>query len=275
MRNGARVFTVLALTLFAGASASALLVELGTGTGGLGVYFHDSELSENVIYAEADLEVGSDRGMYFEFSHDTLPGIGVSFNDIFSGQPSGQSQFGLDGIAWFQDPTAAVPSMSFADYNWTTGLVDWTPAGPDAPGEGAWAINDYYSGGVTNPASAVRNSLFRGTDLDLENMILTPSVNPEGGTIWTLEISGWLSTDGDIHWFYPTPETTALADLGLSNRFYFEGVFSYVSLLDESELYDYYGGAVTLYAEVVPEPASMTLFGLGLAGLAVVRRRRR
>jgi hypothetical protein len=262
------------LALGVSGAASAALVELGTATGGLGAYFQGAEAAENVIYGRAQLEAGSDRGMYFEFSHDVLPVVGQSFNDIFSGQPAGQSQFGFDALGWLQFADATVPTMSFADYNWATSSVDWTPAGPNAVGDTAWALNDYFPGGVNNPASSVRNSVLRGTGVAFETYMLTPGNDPEGCPRFTLDIAGWLHTDGLVHWFYDTPDTD-LTDWYLSDRFYFEGSFTYFQCEDDMRLYDFYEGQGMVYAEIVPEPATLSLLGIGLAGVAAVRIRRR
>ena len=296
-----KVCAFLVITTLLSSTALAIQVPLGTADGGMMIYYNNLDVSgaggvpdeiisgydengDNQAYVQVQFGYDNTNGAGFQFD-DTDYGSG-SFNDAFSGQPVGSSQFGFDliGMAATYNPAGGVvpPTVSFADnVNNTAAGASQTQAFP-TPSPSAWAINDYKdpSGAA---AGSITNSLFRGTSftMTVDDFVID-------GDIYTMQISGELTTDGMAHWYNPAFGTGTLADLGMGDTFYYEGTLVYNknyaeagwatpentysgTLENGSDQKDFYVGSIDIYAEVVPEPATMALLGLG----ALLLRKRR
>jgi len=228
-------------------------------------------------YIRAQLSYGNTDGMAFQFDTADLGG-GVSWNDIFSGQPEGQSQFGFDLLAVAPTYSSAggvtLPDFDFADMDYPAPGPTYTDAFPENPM--AWAINDYKGGSADGPGQGgvPVNSLLRGTSMTITTLNVTP---PSGGeTAWTLNVAGVLVSDGEIHWYNPALGSTDLTSWMLGDTLYYSGTLTYDPSGDDgSDQMDFYAGTIDVYAEVIPEPVTLAGLGLGVGSLATYLRRRR
>jgi len=250
-------------------SANAAEITLGTATGGIAVYYNigGSENPGNVAYTRSQFSSTITNGGHFFFDETLLDGFN-SFESIFSGQAP-DSQFGLDAVqvALTSDGSVVTPTLQAFDN--TNGTV----AGATPAEIIDFAISDYKGGSVTGPgdsAAGVTNSLIRGGDGDGSAIELGLNFLSEQNGIFTVEIDGVLHTDGLIHWYNPAFPLAPFAD-----EVFFRGILNYNSNGDDgTDRIDFYAGAIELYIKT-PEPASIALFGLGLLGLGVARRRRK
>ena len=219
MKNLIRIIVLAVMIMAVSSVSQAQLIPLGGAGGGMMINYNNTDVSgasgtpdgivsgydenaDNQAYVRVQFGYGNTNGAGFQFDN-TDYGTG-SFNDVFSGQPVGSSQFGFDliGMAPSYDPSGGVvpPTVYFADN------VDNTPAGASLtpafpiPSPAAWAINDYK-----NPSGAengsITNSVLRGSSfsLSIDNFTIDQT-----GTLYTMEISGALVTDGLIHFYTPS-----------------------------------------------------------------------
>ncbi|MHA7816364.1 MAG: hypothetical protein ACX93N_07810 [Pseudohaliea sp.] len=312
-------------------TAKAALIDLGTATGGLMTVYNNLDTSgaqgspddvvsgydenpDNQAYVKAQYSYDNTNGMGFQFADDSLSPGGVSFNDIFSGQPFGTSQFGLDlyspSLTYDSTGGVTLPTIEFRDYlGGGSGSYSSTSASDGSTQ--AWAINDYKFGspiGPENESNVNHNSLFRGTafTINLNDFRIVQDVGPNKelrDRFYDIDVSGTLVTDGLIHWFGPDLGTTPLAAWGLSDTFLFEGTLRYDAfyaaqdadprgvpavkdglvyngsvLENGSDQQDFYFGSLQLSAqtlEEVPAPGGIALFVAGLIGLRLGSGRRR
>jgi hypothetical protein len=294
-----------------GAAEANTRVQLGTATGGLMIYYNNLDVSgaagvpdgvvsgydengANQAYSRAQNGYANTNGMGFQFDPTDLGGF--SFNDVFSGQPVGQSQFGLDllGLAPTYDGSGGVtlPDVDFADTDYPPAGATFTDAFPENPL--VWAINDYKGSspnGPQNTATSPVNSLLRGTSVTFTKADLTPPAGA-GDTTFELDVAGELVSDGLIHWYYGATGTTDLTSWMLGDTLYFEGTLVYdmnyaakpwgtpnntygSGLENGSDQRDFYEGSLDVYADVIPEPVTMAGLVLGVGSLVGYVRRRR
>ena len=289
MRYAAAVIAVGLLLAVTG-TAGATRIDLGTATGGLMIYYNNLDNSgagggpdgvisgydenpANQAYMQGQYSASSTDGMAFQFDPTDLGGF--NWNDIFSGQPVGSSQFGLDLIvaAPTYDPSGGVslPDVNFVD-NVDNSLANavYTDAFPESPM--AWAIND-YKWSPPGTGGAPLNSLLRGTAMTMTGTVTPPGT---GETIWTLDVDGTLVSDGLIHWYNPALGSTALSSWYLGDTLYYSGTLYYDQAGDVGAgQRDFYAGDLTLQVEAIPEPFTMAGLVLGIGSLVGYVRKRR
>jgi hypothetical protein len=252
------VLALLCTGLVTGA-AMASGTPLGTAAGGAAVYYNSAlEVPANIAYIRSQASATNTAGAVFNFPN-TAPWPAYGPSHPFQVHPD---QFGLDFIVPAATATIPVPSLN---------AYDWNPSTSQAVQDGQimWAINGYASG-------AVVNSLFRGNAI--EGLTMVP-VGPIG-TPWAVQqISGWLVSDGYIHWYSDfnnngdgADDVSSLSSWGWSDKLWFEGTLTYNN--DGSGM-DFYGGTISVSAVPVPEPMSIMLGIMGLGSVAGFRRLRR
>ncbi len=218
-------------------------VLLGTSAGGVAVYYNDNgggENPANQAYLRAQAAHGNANGGVFDFDPTPLPPYGLfSWYDLFQVHAG---QFGLDMIlpapTW--DGVTPIPSFTAKDN------VNGSCAGAASGGPVTWAISGYTPGGG---AGCVVNSLFRSAGLNPLSVGVTTNNLTQAGTLYTVELAGYLVTDGSIHWYTPATPHSPVGNFGLTGVFFFEGTLTYDSAGDPgTDLVDFYGGTMTLYA---------------------------
>jgi hypothetical protein len=285
MRHALMAVAVPAALAFGAVAAPAQAgsILLGSTNGGIAVVYNCSaqgtacENPGNVSYYRSVNSETNPNGAYFEFSSAPLAAFGgASFRDVFSGQPAGASQFGLDVVVPGLGAGTGTPAVPLTPLVAADNVGGANP--PALGGVIDWAINDYKfgAGGATNPANTVFNSLFRGGDGDGDSVELSFSNLVQNGSVFTIDIAGTMTSDNILHWFNPATidgNFAGAAPLYATGRFLFSGTLSYDTQTDTTPGVDYYMGSIDVFMEV-PEPASALVLGAALLGLATTRRRR-
>lgn len=229
-------------------------VPTGTATGGVAVYFNDTnEVPTNVSYLRVQ----------YANSTTNVNGAHISlfapFNTIFNDL----GQFGFDLIAVAPTNTNPTPPVLTA--------YDWNGTTPVPSGAVLWAMNDYKpgSGGPTNPTNIVYNSTLRGSTGTPVSFTLTPL----GGGSFKADFAAILNSDGLIHWYNPLYPDTPIP-YPFTGRFLVTGTLIYDKSQDTTPGMDFYAGTMNLYAEAIPDAATLTLFGTGLLPFVALLRRR-
>ena len=229
--------------------------------GGVGVYYNDNGGGENPLnqaYLKAQFSYGNDNGALLNFSSVPLTGIPFSWYDLYQAVPD---QFGLDFV--LPAPTndgSVIPPVLTAYDNGDNSLPGAVPAGPVT-----WAINGYTGGtdGPSDPLSGVINSLIRGdTPPAAGDVVLTRNDLSLSGTVYTLDLAGYLVSDGVHHWYTIGTPDGMMSAFGLNGLIHFSGTLTYDAFGDDgSDLLDFYEGTITLTANF---PSSATGFPLAI-----------
>ncbi len=264
-----RILCLVVIILIAASAVQAAWMPVGTSSGGVAVYYNtlaQGPLAENP-YNQAYLRAQFNNSMSLingaAFAFDPLLGSPALFNDL--------GQFGFDLVVQAPTSNGNVPTPTLYAYdNGDNSISGRVLAGPVA-----WAINDYKANsggsGPANPLAVVINSLLRGGSgtCSIDNVV--PIV---GG--YQVTFSATLISDGIYHWYNPLfidgPMSAYPGPGGeyWSGNFRAGGTLTYLVANDSTAGMDFYAGNILIEAEVVPEPATMVLLGLG--GLFLRRR---
>ncbi len=238
------------------APAGATTVPLGTSSGGIAVYYNDNLIGENPAnqaYFRAQFGLGNTNGAEFNFDSTPLPGTGglVSWYGVFQAVPD---QFGFDAVlqAPTYDASVTIPGLHAYDN------VNGSIAGRSDAGVVTWALSGYTGStdGPADPANSPINSLFRGGTgpTDVGAMSVTVSPVSQVGTLFTVDVSGELISDGLIHWYTPATPDSPVGSFELTGKLLFSGTLTYDSAgpgESSSNLVDFYAGTMDVEAEVV------------------------
>lgn len=248
----------MAMTLIALATVQAQTwVPVGTAEGGVAVYFNDtSEVPTNVSYLRVQ----------YANSITNVNGAHINMFEPFKTIFGDLGQYGFDLIAVAPTNTKPNPPVLYA--------YDWNGSTPVQNGAALWAMNvysDWYNG-PTNPSAIVLNSTLRGTS----GTPLLYNLTALGGGSFQADFAAVLESDGLIHWYHPGHGTSPLP-YPFTGRFLVKGTLVYTKSFDTSVDplgMDFYAGRMNLYAEAIPDAATVTLFGTGLLPLVALLRRR-
>lgn len=238
-------------------SVQAAPIPVASSTGTLAIHY-------NAGMPETPSEQGYIKA---QFSDTNTNGSPVTLFPPFDAIFGAAGQFGLDFVIEAPTHDGSLSPIPFIE------AVDYDGIGPVPAGPVTWALNDYKPDAPPGPGTVTNipyNSVLRGSGVELTTSLLSVV-----GTVFTVEISGKLTSDGLIHWFTPGDGTTAISDTGFRDHFLFEGILSYDSSTDTTPGIDFYSGTTTFFAVPIPEPASAALLCIGALGLMGTRVRRK
>ncbi|HZZ45112.1 MAG TPA: hypothetical protein VFE58_19405 [Tepidisphaeraceae bacterium] len=257
--------------LFVSNQVQAAEVLLGTAAGGMMIHYNNIDNSgaggvpdgiisgydenpNNIAYITSQFSSTNSNGAAFSFN----PALGL--DTVFA--QINPTQFALDLVykasTYNPGPGVSAPTLNFKD-NVDAHSADATTT---PGGTTAFGIDDYLgTGGPGVSTNLNDNSIYRGTGVTFNIDNLTKI-----GTVYTLTISGTLTTDGSTHWYTVGVPDTTLASQGLTNVFNYTGVLTYDSAGDTgASQTDFYAGSVSIFANTLPAVPLPSAAWLGLA----------
>lgn len=271
MRTRITLTMALACVVMAGSAQALTMTGWDVGWNDMATVSGGSVSS--VVSASGALQYVDTAGANVSFStvdmfDGHLAGFGVTYS--WADATGDQGQHFFDGAIrndWYDGP---VPALTAADWDGTSGVP--------AAGSYEWLLNNYTRDANGDPVD-LKNSLIRGTDssftYDAGTGSFVADLSSDGTWYWYTPstpdspMSGWIQdwdwswdTNGDFAEYY---------DRYMTGNFRLVGDF-----VDGTDGLPTFTSA-TLQYEVapIPEPATMTLLGLGLAGLGFRRYRKR
>lgn len=251
------IAALLVILAISPAARAQTWVPVGTAEGGVAVYFNDAnEIPANVSYLRVQ----------YANSTTNVNGAHISMFEPFKTIFGDLGQYGFDLIAVAPTNTNPTPPALYA--------YDWNGSAPIPAGPVLWAMNVYsdWFNGPTDPSAYVLNSTLRGNS----GTPVLYNLTPLGGGSYKADFAAILHSDGFVHWYTPWfPDTPFVPNLyPFTGRFLVTGSLIYDKSQDTTQGMDFYAGTMNLYAEAIPDAATLTLFGTGLLPLAVLLRRR-
>lgn len=219
---------------------------LGWANGGILIAYNNNgpENPGNQAWFRAQASKANTNGAVFNFE----PGPwGYGASHPFQVHPD---QFGLDFTLPALTYNGSNPALTWfvAKDNVNGSCGGAFPAGPHA-----WAISGYIPG-PASPTGCVVNSVLRSNGIVTPPapVVLTAWNLTQSGTIFTADVTGYLLSDGFVHWYTPALPDTPMANLGWNGQFHFRGRLVYNSAGDPGNDGDYYAGAMVFHANALP-----------------------
>lgn len=260
--------TALVVTAVLAGSASAQTI----------VYSNNPAPGDDVTYSETGdpVRVGSSGWVYNNVRYDGHVGISTNLprsgngSVWFKGEkgPSGNSSK-ADIEFWSSTPLGTLNDLTHLSYEWYRKSGSYTAAAHLHPVLRVWISNGTYSGYLVferayNPAVVPVPTDSWQYDAITDNTVLWSTGSLPGAFSTYQPLSWWKTTAG-----LGTFNVYAISSGIGSGWGTFEGAVDNISYQFGS------GPLVTTNFEVVPEPTTMALFGLGLAAVGGFARRKR